>query len=152
MMSRRRYPETPIPSIAAVVVGPKGILLKRRDKPPYKGLWNILSGVIKTGETQEEAVVREVREETGLNADVIRFLDTSDVITTDSDGKVEYHFMVNVYLLRVSSDSGHLVDGTAGIRWFHPESIPAEDMPGDVSRALQAIKEQLLQVMQNTRM
>ncbi|MFX1416025.1 MAG: NUDIX hydrolase [Promethearchaeota archaeon] len=146
-MSQRRYPETPIPSVAAVVVGPKGILLKRREKPPYKGLWNILSGVIETGETQEEAIAREVREETGVNADVIRFVDTSDLIITDPDGRVEYHFVVNVYLLRASSDDVPLVDGTADIRWFHPNSLPVEDMQDSVSRALQAMKEQLLQLM-----
>ncbi|MHA1902750.1 MAG: NUDIX domain-containing protein [Candidatus Thorarchaeota archaeon] len=147
MMSQRRYPETPIPSVAAVVVGSRGILLKRRNKPPYKGLWNILSGVIKTGETQEEAIVREVREETGINTDVIRFVDTTDVIITDSDDRIEYHFIVNVYLLRASADDVHLVDGMANIRWFHPNSIPGEDMPASVSKALQTIKEQLLQVM-----
>ena len=141
MMSLRRYPETPIPSVAAVVVGPKGALLKRRDKPPYKGLWNILSGVIKTGETQKEAIVREVREETGINADVIRFVDTSDVIITDSDGRVEYHFTVNVYLLQASSHDMHFPEGNADIRWFHPDSIPIEDMPVDVSKALQAMRD-----------
>jgi ADP-ribose pyrophosphatase YjhB (NUDIX family) len=146
-MKQRRYPETPIPSVAAVVVGPEGILLKRRDKPPYKGMWNILSGVIKTGETQEEAIVREVREETGLNTDVIRFVDTSDVIITDSDSRVEYHFIVNVYLLRASKDDVHLVNGTTDTRWFQPDSIPVEDMPADVSKALWTIKEQLLQIM-----
>jgi ADP-ribose pyrophosphatase YjhB (NUDIX family) len=88
-----------------------------------------------------------VREETGLNTDVIRFVDTSDVIITDSDGGVEYHFMVNVYLLRASSEDMHLVDGTAGIGWFHPDSIPVEDMPVDVSKSLKTMKEQLLQIM-----
>ncbi|MHA2162889.1 MAG: NUDIX domain-containing protein [Candidatus Thorarchaeota archaeon] len=146
-MSQRRYPEAPIPSVAAVVIGSKGILLKRRNKPPYKGLWNILSGVIKTGETQEESIVREVKEETGMNADVIRFVDTADVIITDSDDRIEYHYMTNVYLLRASTDDVHLIDETANIRWFHPNSIPVEDMPASVSRALQTIKEQLLQVM-----
>ena len=88
-MQERVYPTVPIPAVGAIVVGLKGILLQRRSKPPYEGLWNILSGVIRTGETQEEAIVREVREETGLNTDVVRFVDTSDVIVIDSDGQVD---------------------------------------------------------------
>ena len=66
-MNHRRYPENPIPTVAAVVVSSKGILLMKRDTPPYNSLWNIPSGVIKVGETQEEAIIREVIEESGLN-------------------------------------------------------------------------------------
>lgn len=146
-MSQRRYPENPIPSVAAVVVSSMGILLMRRNKPPYNSLWNIPSGAIKVGETQEVAVIREVIEESGINCHVIKFLDTSDVIITDSNDLVEYHFIVNVYLLKASTNEIHSTDEGADMRWFHPCSIPIEDMPPGVSRSLRGMEEQLLELM-----
>jgi len=146
-MNQRRYPENPIPSVAAVVVSSKGILLMKRNKPPYNSLWNIPSGVIKVGETQEEAVTREVIEESGMKCHVIKFLDTSDVIITDSNNLIEYHFIVNVYLLKSSTNEIHSTDEGADLRWFHPSSIPIEDMPPGVSKSLGRMKEQLLELM-----
>ncbi len=147
MIGSRRYPKTPIPSVAAVVVSSRGILLKRRSKPPFEGFWNILSGVIEVGESQEEAIVREVREEAGVDCQIIRFLDTFDLIITDPEGRVEYHFVVNVYLLQASTDKTHNNDKTVNIRWFHPGSMPVDEMPEPVSSALKRIDAQLLKLM-----
>jgi 8-oxo-dGTP diphosphatase len=147
MMNSRRYPESPIAAVAGVVVSAKGLLLMRRTRPPYEGLWNIISGAIKVGETQQEAIVREVREESGLDSQVLRFLDISDLIVRDSQLRIEYHYVVNVYLLLTSSHEIDSLDETLDIRWFNPGSIPADEMPADVSQALQELQDQLLQLM-----
>jgi ADP-ribose pyrophosphatase YjhB (NUDIX family) len=145
-MLQRKYPEIPIPSVGAIIVGTKGILLVKRDKPPYKGLWNIVSGVINVGETQEEAVTREVREETGIEGEVMRFVETGDVIVKDNHGRMEYHFMVNVYLFRALSENSDIM--TLDTAWFHPQSLPAEDMVDSVYKALRGLGNQLLKIMQ----
>ncbi|MGY5854933.1 MAG: NUDIX domain-containing protein [Candidatus Thorarchaeota archaeon] len=144
-MNQRRYPKSPIPSVAVIIVGSKGILLIKRDKPPYEGLWNIVSGTIQVGETQEEAVVREVREETGIEGEVVRFVDTGDVIVTDSEGQVEFHYLVNVYLFRASTDE-YIINEGSDIRWFHPSDIPVHDMVDSVSKALKKLEKHLEQV------
>jgi 8-oxo-dGTP diphosphatase len=48
----------------------KGIVLVKRKRPPYEGYWALPGGFVEYGETVEEAVVREVREETGLEVDI----------------------------------------------------------------------------------
>ncbi len=52
---------------AAVVRGPGGVLLIRRNLEPGKGLWAIPGGYVDRGEVVEAAVAREVVEETGLS-------------------------------------------------------------------------------------
>lgn len=147
-MSQRRFPTFPIASVGAVIVGERGVLLVKRGKPPFMGLWNILTGVINVGETQEEAVVREVREETGISGEVIRFADTGDVIIKDPDEQVEYHFVVNVYLVHAGSQEFNPGSESTEMAWFTPKSLPSEDMVDSVYKALRAMENQLLRIMQ----
>src|SRR5436305_512602 len=56
----------PVVGVGAVVIHGGEVLLIRRGKEPLKGRWLIPGGTVELGETLEEAVVREVREETGL--------------------------------------------------------------------------------------
>ena len=77
------------------------MLLARRDKDPGEGLWSIPGGGVELGETQEEAAVRETKEETGVDCDVIEYVGTADLVTKDSSGRVQYHFILNHFLARV---------------------------------------------------
>ncbi|MCC6042845.1 MAG: NUDIX hydrolase [Candidatus Verstraetearchaeota archaeon] len=61
----------PLVAVDGVVVRKGGsIVLVKRRKPPYEGYWALPGGLVEYGETVEEAVVREVKEETGLEVDV----------------------------------------------------------------------------------
>jgi 8-oxo-dGTP diphosphatase len=52
------------------------VLLIRRRWPPYRGRWGLPGGFIAYGETPEDAAVREVREETGLEIRIRRLIGT----------------------------------------------------------------------------
>lgn len=57
----------PLLTVDAVITIFDGrIIFIRRKNPPYKGLWAFPGGFVEYGETVEEAVIREVREETGV--------------------------------------------------------------------------------------
>jgi ADP-ribose pyrophosphatase YjhB (NUDIX family) len=56
-----------VPCVGAIVHDPdRRLLLIQRGHEPHRGLWSLPGGRVEAGETAEQAVVREVREETGL--------------------------------------------------------------------------------------
>lgn len=67
----------PVPAVGAVIFDDGGrLLLIRRDRPPGKGLWSLPGGRVEEGETLAEALVREVREETGLDVEPAQHVGT----------------------------------------------------------------------------
>lgn len=61
----RRYPSRPL-SIDAIIVRDGKLLLIKRKLEPFKGYWALPGGHVDFGETVENAVTREVKEETNL--------------------------------------------------------------------------------------
>ena len=146
-MSDRRFPKHPIPGVGAIVVGNKGVLLARRDKPPGEGLWSIPGGGVELGENQKESVIREVLEETGVQCEVLKLVSTADLITLDEADTVEFHFLLNHYLARAISDDikPEFPDGEVG--WFHPEELPEDMVNQEIIVLLSSVKDLILELM-----
>jgi ADP-ribose pyrophosphatase YjhB (NUDIX family) len=58
--------ERRVPCVGAIITGPGGLLLIKRGHEPEAGRWSLPGGRVEPGETDHEALAREVREETGL--------------------------------------------------------------------------------------
>ena len=95
MMSDR----APVPAAGIVVIrNGTEILLIRRGKPPYQGEWSIPGGKIEYGETTSEAALRELKEETGVEARIVGLIDVIDSIGLREDGEPgDWHYLLVDY-------------------------------------------------------
>ena len=82
MSAHTLYPH-PRPCVGAVVFKDDTILLIKRGREPRKGQWSIPGGKIEKGETLEEALIREVWEETAIDIEPGPLLDVLDLIRDD---------------------------------------------------------------------
>lgn len=84
----------PITAAGLVVWRGSEVLLIRRSKPPYAGEWSIPGGKIGFGETTEDAALREVKEETGITAEITKLIGVYESITEHG------HFIMVDYCAR----------------------------------------------------
>jgi 8-oxo-dGTP diphosphatase len=84
---------------AAIFRGPE-VLLVQRAKGVLSGLWSFPGGHIEPGEAARDAAVREIREETSVEAELSGLLDVHDVIRRDAAGTLQAHYLLVVYFGR----------------------------------------------------
>jgi ADP-ribose pyrophosphatase YjhB (NUDIX family) len=99
--SSRRYPERPILGIGAIVVNDDKVLLIERGHDPLKGEWSLPGGAVEVGESLQDAVRREVLEETGLEVEPLSVVEIFERIMPDREGRVEYHYVLVDYLCKL---------------------------------------------------
>lgn len=94
------------------------ILMVERAGEPLKGWWSLPGGVVETGETLEEAIRREVREETGLEISGLEFLQVFERIMRDDAGRAEYHYVLVDYLCRPAGGVLQSGDDAGKVAWM----------------------------------
>jgi 8-oxo-dGTP diphosphatase len=107
--------------VGAIVVDSGRILLIRRGHPPGEGLWSVPGGRVEPGESDVEAVAREVLEETGLSVVPGRLAGTVD---RPGPGGVVYE--IRDYLAALPDGSGGTLragSDAADARWFTPDEL-----------------------------
>jgi len=116
-MSSRRYPARPLLGVGAVIFQDDSVLLIERGQEPLKGWWTLPGGLVETGERLDQALRREVLEETGLNVEPLTVAAIFERIMPDAEGRTEFHYVIIDYLCRPAG--GRLAWGSdvADARW-----------------------------------
>jgi 8-oxo-dGTP pyrophosphatase MutT (NUDIX family) len=126
-----------VPAASAVVVDDEGrVLLQRRLD---NGLWSLPGGTMEVGETIRQCVIREVKEETGLDIDVVSLVGIySDprYVIEYANGEVRQQFSVCFYC---RPRSGILMSSPESIEvaWFDLADLPAIELQPSIALRIQ---------------
>lgn len=97
----------PVPAVGVVCLRGDEVLLIRRGQPPRQGEWSLPGGRIEPGERATDAALRELHEETGVEAEITGLLDVVDGVFP-SAGR---HYVLIDY----------------GARWLSGEPVAGDD-------------------------
>ena len=114
----RRYPARPILGVGALIFQQDEVLLVERGREPLRGQWSLPGGAVETGERLEDAIAREVREETGLEVTPVQVALIFERIMRDADGNAEYHYVLIDYLCQIHGGALCAGDDSNCARWF----------------------------------
>lgn len=110
-------------AVGAVVMDKGKLLMVLRDHDPLKGFWTLPGGRVESGESLREALVREVREETGIDIDVDGLLGVAERIVRDDEGDVAYHYVILDFVATARTHDLKAGDDAADVRW-----VPAGEL------------------------
>jgi 8-oxo-dGTP diphosphatase len=111
-------PPVPTPCVGVVCLRGEEVLLIRRGKPPRLGEWSIPGGRLESGERLADAALRELKEETGVEAELCGLLDVVDGLFP---GEASRHYVLIDYAARWIAGEPVAGDDAAEAA-FHPLS------------------------------
>lgn len=131
--------QNPVVGVGGVVFRDGRVLLIRRGTPPLQGRWSIPGGRVEWGETLEQAVVRELREETGLDVQVIELIEIVERIFDDEPGEPEatgprpsrdaqYHFVILDFLCAAPAGEARSGGDAREIAWAGEDDLPRYEL------------------------
>jgi 8-oxo-dGTP diphosphatase len=137
-MSGRRYPDRPLVGVGAVLLSPglDRVLLVQRGAPPARGKWSFPGGLVDAGEGLRRACQRELREETGLEAELQDLAVVVERIIPDERGEVEYHYVI-VDFWDISAGEPEASSDASAVRWVPVDEVSRLETTRGVPEAIQ---------------
>lgn len=140
---KRLYPNQPIVGIGALVICDGKILLEKRKSEPGRGKWSIPGGLVELGESVERAVVREVREETGLEVEKPELFDVVDNVEFDEDGRIKYHFVMVDYFVKLRGGVFKASSDAEELKWVPLGDVEKYDLTKTFRAFIQRNRQEL---------
>jgi ADP-ribose pyrophosphatase len=116
--------------VGALIVHEGKLLLVKRGVDPDKGKWSIPGGAVELGERMREAVIREVKEECGLDVEIAldKPLDAIDNIIMSEDGRLQYHYVLLQFLVRLKGGALRPASDVLDAKWVPFDEVKTYDL------------------------
>jgi ADP-ribose pyrophosphatase YjhB (NUDIX family) len=135
----RTYPARPFLAASIAVFRDGRALVAARAKPPSQGLFSLPGGLVEPGETLAQAALRELREEVGVEAEIVGFVDHVEIVERDEAARVRHHFVVCAHAARWIAGEPVPSDEALAVRWVTPADLPGlpttPGLPGLLAKA-----------------
>lgn len=134
---KRDYPEAPLVGVGIICFRGEDVLMIRRGKPPREGSWSLPGGRQKLGETVRDCALRELVQETGVEAAIGPLVDVVDSMTRDREGGLQFHYTLVDF--RADWISGDVRAGgdAADARWFSPADLAVLELWVETRRVIE---------------
>ena len=126
--------KTPKLTVDGVILENGEILLIKRKGEPFKGKWALPGGFVEYNEKVEDAVIREIREETGVNAEIKELVGVYSDPKRDPRG----HTVSIVFLLDIISGGIKCGDDACNAKFFNLKKLP--DLSFDHDKIISDVK------------
>jgi 8-oxo-dGTP diphosphatase len=133
----------PIAAVGVVCFRRDEVLLVRRAKPPLEDRWSLPGGRIEWGERARDAALRELKEETGCDAEILGLVDVVDAVLTRTGADAEDawgHFVLIDYAARWVAGDPIAGDDAREARFFSPAELPALGLWEETLRVIAAAR------------
>jgi 8-oxo-dGTP diphosphatase len=128
----------PIPAVGVVCIRGEEVLLIRRGTPPKLGEWSIPGGRIEPGEPARMAALRELKEETSVEAELVSLLDVVDAVFENRSGDlITRHYVLVDFVARWRSGTPVAGDDAAEARFFHQSELASLELWSETRRIIQ---------------
>ena len=112
------------------------LVLVRRGHPPKAGEWSIPGGKVEWGETLHQALLREVREETGLAIEIGPQIDTVDLLLRDAAGALTDHYVLIDFSARAVAGTLYAASDVSMALWVPHDALDAYPMWSETRRII----------------
>ncbi len=141
-MSERR---SPVPAVGIVCLRGDDVLLIRRGQPPLEGEWSLPGGRIEWGERAIDAALRELKEETGCDAEIVGLIDVVDGLMRrrSEDAQPWGHYVLIDYAARWTAGEPVAGDDAREARFFSAVEVESLGLWSETLRIINAARTML---------
>lgn len=138
----REYPDRPFVGVGVVIWRGDEVLLIERGKGPVSGNWSLPGGKQELGETVQETAHREIKEETGVDIEIVCLLDVVDLVRRDDAGRVRFHYTLVDFTARWTAGEPVAGDDAADARWVRLDELDDYNLWDETIRVIRLSAEQ----------
>ena len=125
---------TPIAAVGVVCLRGDEVLLIRRGQPPLENQWSLPGGRVEWGERAADAALRELKEETGVEADLAGLIDVVDGLFD------QRHYVLIDYAACWRSGEPAAADDAREARFFTSSEIASLNLWSETRRVIAAAR------------